>query len=304
MRCNLSCKGCYSRLHPREGELHPDTIRSVVRSASEAGVFFYVITGGEPYVKQEMLEVYREHPDCLFFTVTNGTLLGESHVSEVARLGNVFPIVSLEGTSEQTDARRGEGVHDRALSCMYALSRARVPFGFSVVLTRSNVATVGGDEFVGDMVRRGSILGFYNEFIPLEDEDWAAMPDEAQQREFRESLGRLRKRYPILLLHLPDDEYNEDGRCTAVGGGAFHVNAQGFVEPCPFAPFARENVNECSFEDILRSPFLRALREHPTALQRGNLGCSLVSNQEVLEEIARETGAVPTRPGAAPSSLT
>ncbi len=304
MRCNLSCKGCYARLHPRDGELSAEALASLVGSASEAGVFFFVITGGEPYVKPEMLEIYRTHPGRLFLTVTNGTLVDESVVAEVARLGNVFPIVSLEGTAEHTDSRRGSGVHEQALSCMHALKAAGVPFGFSVVLTRSNIATVGSDEFVGDMARRGSVVGFYNEFIPLEDQDWAAMPDEAQQGAFRESLSRLRKKHPVLLLHLPDDEYDENGRCTAVGGGAFHVNAQGFVEPCPFAHFARENVNECSFEDILRSPFLRALREHPIALQRGNLGCSLVSNQEILEEIARETGAVPTRPRAAPSSLT
>jgi MoaA/NifB/PqqE/SkfB family radical SAM enzyme len=296
MRCNLSCKGCYARLHPRDGELSAEALASLVGSASQAGVSFFVITGGEPYIKPEMLDIYREHPDCLFLTVTNGTLVGESVIAEIARLGNVFPIVSLEGRAEHTDSRRGSGVHQQALSCMRDLKTAGVPFGFSVVLTRSNMATVGSDEFVGDMVRRGSVVGFYNEFIPLEDQDWAAMPDDAQQQDFRESLGRLRKRYPVLLLHLPDDEYDENGRCTAVGGGAFHVNAQGFVEPCPFAHFARENVNECSFEEILRSPFLRALREHPTALRRGNLGCSLVSNREILERIARETGAIATRP--------
>lgn len=299
MRCNLSCKGCYSRLHPKEGQLHPDVIESAVRSASEAGVFFFVITGGEPYIKPEMLDIYRAHRDRLFLTVTNGTLVGESVIAQIAGLGNVFPIVSLEGTAHQTDVRRGEGVYEQALSCMHALSRAGVPFGFSVVLTRSNIATVGSEEFVGDMARRGSVVGFYNEFIPLEDEDWAAMPDDSQQGAFRESLSRLRKKHPILLLHLPDDEYDENGRCTAVGSGAFHINAQGWVEPCPFAHFARENVNECSFEDILRSPFLRALREHPTALQRGEMGCSLVSNREILAQIARDTGAVPTRPGQA-----
>jgi MoaA/NifB/PqqE/SkfB family radical SAM enzyme len=300
MQCNLSCQGCYARFHPKEGELRPDVIESAVRSASEAGVFFFVITGGEPYIKPEMLDIYRKHPDRLFLTVTNGTLMEGSLVAKIGRLGNVFPIVSLEGTADQTDARRGNGVHKLALSCMHSLSRAGVPFGFSVVLTRWNMATVGSDQFVSDMARRGSVVGFYNEFIPLEDEDLPAMPGDAQRHEFRESLSRLRKRYPILLLLLPDDEYDENGRCAAVGSGAFHINAQGWVEPCPFGHFARENVNECSFEDILRSPFLEALREHPTALQRGDVGCSLVSNRGILEEIAHRTDAHPTHQHVSP----
>jgi MoaA/NifB/PqqE/SkfB family radical SAM enzyme len=145
------------------------------------------------------------------------------------------------------------------------------------------------------MIDLGCVAGFFNEFIPLTSEELSLMPDENQQTLFRDNLSRMRKEKPILLVHLPDDEYSETERCIAVGSGAMHINAQGDVEPCPFAHFARENVNDRSFREILRSPFLRAIREHPTVLRRGEIGCSLVSNHEVLEEIAGKTGARGTR---------
>jgi len=88
-----------------------------------------------------------------------------------------------------------------------------------------------------------------------------------------------------------DDEYDKTGRCMAVSGGSMHINAQGWVEPCPFAHFARENIKDHSFREILRSPFLEAIRKHPTVLQHGAIGCSLVNNRAILEEIAKTTHA-------------
>ena len=48
------------------------------------------------------------------------------------------------------------------------------------------------------------------------------------------------------------------------------------------------------FREILESPFLKALRDHPTALTKGDIGWALVSNGEILKRIAGEHGAVST----------
>ncbi len=294
MRCNLSCEGCYSRFHPREGEMSMDTIETLVHSASEAGVFLFVITGGEPYVRPEMMNIYKKHRNALFLTVTNGTLIDESTASDIATCENIFPVVSLEGTLEQTDRRRGSGAYRRALDCMLMFKDADVPFGFSAVLTTSTIETLGSDQFVREMMNVGCTVGFFNELIPVSSDDLYLIPNKEQRQHFRENLSRIRKREPIVLVLLPDDEYDNAGRCMAVSNNVFHVNAQGYVEPCPFAHYARENVNRHSFKEILASPFLEAIRRHPTALQCGDIGCSLISNRIILEEIARDTGAEAT----------
>ena len=56
--------------------------------------------------------------------------------------------------------------------------------------------------------------------------------------------------------------YNE---LVSVAGGGMHINAQGWVEPCPFAHYARENVATSTFSEVLGSPFLEAIRDHPTS---------------------------------------
>jgi radical SAM protein with 4Fe4S-binding SPASM domain len=81
-----------------------------------------------------------------------------------------------------------------------------------------------------------------------------------------------------------------------VSNGSIHVNTQGYVEPCPFAHFARENIRENSFKEILNSPFLKAVRSHPTLLKRDSTcyGCSLAGKPELLAEVAQQTGAQST----------
>jgi MoaA/NifB/PqqE/SkfB family radical SAM enzyme len=296
MRCNLNCVGCYARFHPRQEEMPFEVIQCIVASAEKAGVFLFVITGGEPYIRPEMLDLYRAHPRSCFLTVSNGTLIDEPTARAIAGSGNVFPMISIEGDEAQTDERRGKGVYRRVLACMQRLHAEGVLFGFSAVVTRKNAEILGSDRFVADMVARGCSAGFYNDLIPVDPEDLSLLPESEQAATFRARLGRLRRRYPILLVHLPDDEYDGQGRCLAVSGGAMHINALGFAEPCPFAQYARENLCSSSFEEALRSPFLRAIREHPTVLIHGAVGCSLVSNSHLLHEIAGRTGARPTRP--------
>jgi MoaA/NifB/PqqE/SkfB family radical SAM enzyme len=292
--CNLDCFGCYSRSHPMEGQLTIETIDRCVGEAVECGVFLFVITGGEPFLLKKMAPLYKKYARALFLVITNGTLITPETADEIAESGNVIPVVSVEGDEKMTDRRRGEGVYNRAMRAMELFRDRKVLFGFSAVCTDSSIDCLGSETFVDRMVEAGCTLGFYNELIPLREGDETFLPKGEQRTAFKEQLIEHRRAKPIVLINLPEDEYDEAGYCMAVGRGAMHINSQGWAEPCPFAHYAGENINTHSFRDLLRSPFFKALRDHPTALMHGDIGCSLVSNREVLREIAAATGALPT----------
>jgi len=299
MRCNLSCLGCYARFHSAHGEVKIEDLDKFIRDAASAGVFLFVITGGEPFIREEMMSIYAKYPRVLFLIVTNGTLIDEGTADTIARLGNIFPVLSLEGSEDQTDRRRGKGTYRKVLKAMELLLHRRVLFGFSAVITRENCKTLVSSDFIRTMRQCGCIAGFYNTFIPLEPAEKILVPTDEEFMEFRGLMKYFASAENMLLLHLPDDEYNEDGLCTAVAGGSMHVNAQGFVEPCPFARYARENIKTHTFNDILDSPFLSSLRRHPSALKKKDYGCSLSSNTEILCDIASRTGASSTDTGNA-----
>jgi len=45
------------------------------------------------------------------------------------------------------------------------------------------------------------------------------------------------------VINFPPAEYDWGG-CQAAGKGFLHINADGWVEPCPFSHFASDNLME------------------------------------------------------------
>jgi sulfatase maturation enzyme AslB (radical SAM superfamily) len=58
-QCNLHCKGCYNWAlrQSSHGEMSDAKLRSVINEASELGISFIVIGGGEPFVRPVILEI-------------------------------------------------------------------------------------------------------------------------------------------------------------------------------------------------------------------------------------------------------
>jgi len=292
MRCNLSCVGCYARDYPCDNELLLDEIESMLGSAERMGVFLFIITGGEPLMRDGILEVFQRHTRLLFLMITNGKLLNKETAREIASSRNIVPVVSLEGWQKQTDARRGPGVHDQVEQAMRHLRNEGVAFGFSATVARDNFEALSSDQFVDEMVKRGCALGFYTEYVPAGSAaQWDLVLELDQRKQFRNRILRLRKDQPIMIAHLPDDEYGDEGRCRGVLYGTVHINAQGYVEPCPFAHFASDNVKEKGLDQTLRSQFLIELRSSDAIVRRGQIGCALFENREILQDIAAKTGA-------------
>jgi len=294
MNCNLSCIGCYAKDYPRNDEISMNIIEKMFNDAEKWGVFIFVITGGEPLMRDGIINAIGKHKKLLFVMITNGTLMDNDVAKEIADAGNIIPVVSIEGTSEQTDTRRGDGVYDDVINAMDCLKRQKLLFGFSSTVTSNNFQTLSSDQFINYMINKGCSLGFYTEYIPVGDPEWELLLDEEERIYFRKRVLEIRKNKPIMVAHLPDDEYGSGHKCKAVESGSFHINAQGFVEPCPFAHFASDNIKDISLEDVFRSKFLLKIRASEAIYRHGKIGCSLIENIDILQDIAEETGARPT----------
>ena len=295
MRCNLSCEGCYAADYPRDGEVPLETLEALFSSAADLGVFTVVVTGGEPLLKEGLLEVLAGHRRLTFLLITNGILVDDAVAEAMARSGNIVPTVSLEGAREDTDARRGEGTHEAALRAMEALRKHGAVFGFSTTVTRSNWKTLCSGAFTDEMISRGCTLGFHTEYVPVANgRDISKVLTESERAAFRRSILELRRTRPLLIMHLPDDEYSPDSTCQGVAGGTVHINSQGYAEPCPFCHYASDNIRDKTLEDVINSEFLGALRSSGALYRRTCVGCALVENDAMVRDIAARTGAIRT----------
>ena len=101
MRCNLDCLGCYAGKYPKgKDPLDLETLDRIVREGKEMGTHMFIISGGEPFVRRDLFELYEQHPDCWFQIYTNGLLIDDKTVERIVELGNVAPAISVEGWRE------------------------------------------------------------------------------------------------------------------------------------------------------------------------------------------------------------
>jgi MoaA/NifB/PqqE/SkfB family radical SAM enzyme len=291
MRCNYNCAGCYSRGRPRHDELSTVELDVLYSEAEELGVHSIVVTGGEPFLRGDTVDLIARHRRLLFFIITNGSLMTSDVARRIARSANAIPLVSVEGLPGDTDARRHPGAHETALRAFGHLRKAQALFGFVATNTAANTAQLGAEPFIDQMVAVGCAVGFFTEYVPCGPNphlDWVL--DEATRASFRERILEFRRSKPIVLSHFPNDEYGKENRCGAAGRISLHINSQGDIEPCPFVSIARENIRNGGLLAACRSPFLRAIRERPDLLQRQRYACSLFEHYCELDNLAQQFG--------------
>jgi len=299
MRCNLKCYGCYAGEYSQTGMgLSFDLIDRVIEEGKEMGIHFIVVSGGEPFIRKDLLDIYEKHSDVGFQVYTNGSLLDEGTVQRLAELGNVMPCISIEGYEKETDERRGRGHFKKIMAAMDRLKEAGVVFGFSATATRYNADVIVEDKFAEMLVKKGVTLGWYFSYVPIGREpDVSLMPTPAQRDRQRQRVGELRNKYPVLLADFWNDGWMTNG-CISGGERYFHINANGDVEPCVFAHFAVDNIKDKSLPDALNSPLFREIRNMRPYCSNPYRPCMLIDVPQVSRAAFCMPGVYPTHPGA------
>ena len=259
MRCNLQCYGCYANAYSQE-DLPYEVIDRLVGECKEMGIHLVIMTGGEPFLREDLFDLFEKHGDTIFQIYTNGTLINEKMVERFVALGNVVPAISLEGFKEETDARRGKGQFDRILNVMDWLKEAGIFFAVSTTQTSKNTDILTSDAFIDFLVEKGCILLWNFHYVPVgKDPDLSLMATPEQRNRIRERLAYFRATKPMLFVDFWNDGCLTQG-CIAAGRKYFHVNARGDVEPCVFCHFASDNIKEKSLVEALNSPLFREIR--------------------------------------------
>lgn len=285
-RCNLRCKGCYAQAirGDEPDELSPGKLRSIVTEADELGFSFFVIVGGEPLTRPEIVDIAKDFPHIIFLLVTNGLLLNDALIERLKTQRNTVPVLSIEGSQAETDARRGRGVHERLQAKMLELKSAGIFFSLSFTVTRANFNTVTDPVFLQSAVDAGCRLFFHIEYTPIKagTDEWVI--NDGQREAMKGLVSSFRKRFPAVFIAVPWDE-EEQGGCLASGRGFVHISASGDLEPCPFAPYSDTNLLNVPLRDALQSRFLKQMRENHAMFQETDGGCALWKNRDAVKSL-------------------
>jgi MoaA/NifB/PqqE/SkfB family radical SAM enzyme len=289
MRCNLKCIGCYAGEYTKKDDLPIEVVDKIITQGKELGTYLYTILGGEPFIREDMFEIYKKHSDCAFQVFTNGTLLDEEMVKKIKDVGNVMPVLSIEGFEKETDERRGKGVFKKLMDSMDLLRENGILFGYSTTYTKLNADIVTSEEFLDMLIDKGAFWGWYFLYMPVGREPSAELMATPEQRKrLGEFIRWARENKPIWPMDFWNDAPFVTG-CIAGGRRYIHINHKGEVEPCIFLHFSGGNIKEMNLVDILKSSLFKTIRKFQPFNKNLLMPCEIIDEPKVFRYIYKKT---------------
>jgi pyruvate-formate lyase-activating enzyme len=142
--CNWRCVFCYNPRHHDRRRLSLAEWEEVLDDLRALGTLNVTITGGEPLMHPEWLQVARAVKDRAFTLrlFTNGTLVSEPIADAIAALRPLAVEMSLHGATEETHDRATAkpGSHAALFAAIARLRSRGVPCVLKTVLTRLSEA--------------------------------------------------------------------------------------------------------------------------------------------------------------------
>jgi MoaA/NifB/PqqE/SkfB family radical SAM enzyme len=289
--CNLRCQGCWVDVAAERVAIDLDTLNRTINDAKAHGNAFFGILGGEPFMHPELLDLLAAHPDCYFQVFTNGQFITEKIAKRLRELGNVTPLISIEGREVVSDERRGnKQVFERTLRGLRACLKERILTGVATSVCQTNINDLCTEEWLRELIRFGAHYVWFHTFRPVGPKmnpQLALTP--AQLVQVRRFIVEMRAKMPIGIV---DAYYDGGGNalCPMSTGISHHVGPKGDIEPCPIIQFATENIRDPRgvYATVRDSAFLKDFRELSAEHTRG---CVVLERPDLVKELVVKHGA-------------
>src|SRR5688500_4656697 len=201
----------------------------------------------------ELLDLLFGHPDCYFQVFTNNHFITDEVAARMRRMGNITPLVSVEGSEIISDERRGRPqVLSKTMAGLENCLKHKILTGVCTSLCQTNIDDLLTEAWVDRLIEMKVMYLWYHTYRPVGPDacpDLALTP--AQQLRARRFVVEMRARKPIGII---DAYYDDRGQalCPAATGFTHHISPWGDIEPCPIVQFAKESIHD---ERPLRETF-------------------------------------------------
>jgi MoaA/NifB/PqqE/SkfB family radical SAM enzyme len=289
--CNLRCQGCWVDVAAKQQTIDLPAMNRTIAQARRMGNSFFGILGGEPFMHPDVLDLFAAHPDCYFQVFTNGQLITDAIARRLRQIGNVTPLVSIEGTEIISDERRGRPhVYARSMAGLQHCLDHKLLTGVCTSLCQSNINDLLSERWVDRLIQMRVMYLWYHTYRPVGPEAHAELAlTPAQQLRARKFVVHIRSTKPIGVI---DAYYDDRGKalCPAATGFTHHISPWGDIEPCPIVQFAKESIHDSRSlrETFQESAFLREFRELAASSTRG---CVVLERPDLLRGLVERHGA-------------
>ncbi|WP_026381366.1 radical SAM/SPASM domain-containing protein [Afifella pfennigii] len=272
--CTARCWHCSSNSAKRSpDELDTGEAKALIDELAEAGVVDLGISGGEPLLRRDIMEVMRHARDrgMSFGIASNGAKLAPRRAEELAELGLGRLQVSLDGFAEEHDSlRRWPGLFARVLKTIATARAAGLRVHVCCTITRLSADRL--EDFTAFLAETGIRRLNLSRFVPTGRGTAALDPGDAAWRGIIIRCAALKRAYAgrmEITTHLAQEALVDPdvmampvfAGCQA-GRGQGCVTANGTVLPCVLLPLALGNIRQKGFRRIwAESPVVRELKD-------------------------------------------
>lgn len=289
--CQLRCQGCWVDVEAPSKSLSLTELNRLIGDAKRHGNSYFGILGGEPFLHPHLLDMFAAHPDCYFQVFTNGQLITDEIARELRRLGNVTPLISIEGREVTSDTRRGRlNVLNKTLTGLENCRRNRLLVGVATSVCQSNIEELVNEAWLRRLVEMGVHYAWFHTYRvvgPKPIPELALRPDQIVR--VRQFVVEMRSKVPLAIVDAYWDDRGE-ALCPMATGASHHISPYGDIEPCPVLQFAKESIRDSRgiVATINESEFLRDFRQTAARTSRG---CIVLERPDLVRDLVAKYGA-------------
>jgi radical SAM protein with 4Fe4S-binding SPASM domain len=285
-RCNLACEHCYldaggtplvgTANFADRSELGTEECFKVIdQIAAFAPECVTILTGGEPLLRRDILEIVRRAAERGLWVVvgTNGVRISENVAQRLAEAGARGLSLSLDALDpERHDHfRKVRGAWQNTVDGAGILNRTGLPF---IVQTTAGSHNLGELDAIADFAHERLAAKVWNLYflVPTGRGQFVSDITPAQYDDVLASLYRIQRKYDRRMLvnakcapHYIKtvlEKDDADARIRIYSGGAggcpagthyMGIRPNGDVTPCPYLPVFAGNLRKASLDDLWTS---------------------------------------------------
>lgn len=286
--CNLRCQGCWVDVSAKQTKIDLEAMNRLINEAKAMGNSFFGILGGEPFMHRQILEILGSHPDAYFQVFTNGQFITDEIAKELRRLGNVTPLISVEGSEIVSDQRRGrDGVFSKTMEGLQNCLNNKVLTGVCTSICKTNIDDLLTNKWVDRLIDMGVMYCWFHVYRVVGPESSPELALNTEElRRVRQFVVDTRATKPIIVI---DAYHDGEGQalCPAATGFTHHIGPAGDIEPCPIIQLATESIHDKKpLKDVFnQSEFLKDFRRLAAEHTRG---CVVLERPDLLIDLAEK----------------
>ena len=206
-RCNLGCRFCFGPQNV-ENELSTAEIKVVLDKLKKAGVERVVLSGGEPLLKDDILQIIKE-ADAQGLKVslaTNGLLLTQEFLSKVKKHLALIEITVDGADNSMEEKMRGESqIFERVIKNLELIKRSGVPLKINTMVCRKNIDAL---EEIGEIAKKFGVQCWkIFQFVPRNRGQLYKAEFDITDKEFEQLRLKISARFPNLNLIWADKDF-------------------------------------------------------------------------------------------------